>query len=103
FAIHVVAVLVRHHFQRQLVVVAQKERPLTVEWNLGRLLENLLNRSALLPADGHEEAGDARGMKTQPKRVPLAQVKPHVPWPPGLPRQAAPVRDTPSRWWRAIS
>ena len=49
-AIHVIALLVGHHFQGQFVVVAQEQRPLAGLGNGRRLLENIHDRHAVLHA-----------------------------------------------------
>jgi hypothetical protein len=54
--VHVVALLVGDHLERQLVVVAQEERPLAALGDLRRLLEDVDDREAVLHLDRHEEA-----------------------------------------------
>ena len=46
--VHVVALLVGHHLERQLVVVAQEHRPLAVLGDLRRLPQDLDDRMAVL-------------------------------------------------------
>ena len=53
--VHVVAVLVGDHLQRQLVVVSQKQGPLTGLGNRGRLLGDVDDGEAILALDGHEQ------------------------------------------------
>ena len=53
---HVVAVLVGDHLERQLVVVAQEDAPLTVRGDGRRLLEDLRDRVARLAPHCHEDA-----------------------------------------------
>ena len=48
--VHVVAFLVGDHLERQLVVVAQEERPLAVLGDVGRLIEDLGDRRGGPPA-----------------------------------------------------
>ena len=62
-AIHVVALFVRHHLERQLVVVAQKQRPLAGFRNRRRQLQNVGDRIAVLHARGHEEPRHHRKVK----------------------------------------
>ena len=49
-AVHVVALLVGDHLERQLVVVAQEQRPLAVLGDRRRLLEDVDDREAVLHA-----------------------------------------------------
>ncbi len=52
--IHVVPVLVGYHLQRQLVVIAQEDGPLTALGDRRRLLENVDDGEAVLHVHGHE-------------------------------------------------
>jgi hypothetical protein len=49
-AVHIIAFFVRHHFEGQFVMIAEKHRPLTVFGNRGCLRENVENRKAILHA-----------------------------------------------------
>ncbi len=51
--VHVVALAARHHLERQLVVIAQKDRPLAGLGNVGRLLHDVHDRVAVLLGDRH--------------------------------------------------
>ncbi len=55
-AVHVIALFVRDHLQRQLVVVAQEHRPLAVVGDRRRLLQDVDDREAVLHAHRHEHA-----------------------------------------------
>ena len=48
--VHVVALFVGHHLERQLVVVAQEQRPLAGLGDVGRLVQDLGDRRAGPPA-----------------------------------------------------
>ena len=52
--VHVVALLVGDHLERQLVVVAQEQAPLAVDRDVRRLGEDLEDRRGLLAAQAHE-------------------------------------------------
>ena len=62
-AVHVVALFVGHHFERQLIVIAQEQRPLAIGWNGRRLLQDLHHRKAILHANGHEQPRHQREVK----------------------------------------
>ena len=51
--VHVVALAARHHLERQLVVVAQEDRPLAGLGYVGRLLHDVHDRVAVLLGDRH--------------------------------------------------
>jgi hypothetical protein len=61
--VHVVALLVGHHFERELVVVAQEERPLARRVDGGRLGEDVDEREAVFHVNGHEDPGHDREME----------------------------------------
>ena len=73
-AIHVVALLVGDHFQRQLVVVAQKNRPLAILRNRRRLLENVDDREAILHLQRHEHSRHEREVELHVALVALAEI-----------------------------
>jgi hypothetical protein len=54
--VHVVALLVGDHLERQLVVVAQEQAPLAVLGDVRRALEDLVDRRGHLAAHRHEHA-----------------------------------------------
>ena len=58
--VHVVALLVGHHLERQLVVVAQEERPLAVSGMAGVCSQDVDDREAVLHAQRHEDARHER-------------------------------------------
>ena len=62
-AAHVVTLPVRHHFQSQLVVVAEKQRPLRGLRNRRGLLQNIHDGGPVLHPQGHEQAWHQRKMK----------------------------------------
>ena len=72
--VHVVALLVRHHLQRQLVVVAQEEHPLAALGDGRRLLQHVHHRVAVLGPDGHEHARHEREVEGGVALVALAEV-----------------------------
>ena len=53
--VHVVPFFVGDHLQRQLVVVSQKDAPLTVLRNRRRLFEDVDDRKTIFPLDRHEQ------------------------------------------------
>ena len=61
--VHVVAFDVRHHLQRQLVVIAQENAPLAALGNFRRLLQNFDDRLAVFQFHRHEHSGHQRKMK----------------------------------------
>ena len=61
--VHVIALLVGDHFQRQFVMVAQEERPLARLGDGRRLVENIHDGHAVLHPQGHEHPGHKREMK----------------------------------------
>ena len=71
-AIHVVALLVGDHFERQLVVVAQEQRPLAGLGNGRCLFEDVHDRQAVLHAQRHEQPRHERKMKRHVAFVALA-------------------------------
>ncbi len=52
--VHIVAVFVGHHFEGQLVVIAQKQRPLAVVGDRRRLLEDVDDRETILHVHRHK-------------------------------------------------
>jgi hypothetical protein len=58
--VHVIPFLIRDHFERQLVVVPQKQSPLTELGNGRRLLHDLHNRMAIFKVQAHEDARHER-------------------------------------------
>ncbi len=51
--IHVVALAIGHHLERQLVVIPQEDRPLAIGRNVRCLLNDLDDRIAILLSDRH--------------------------------------------------
>ncbi|KAG0505402.1 MAG: hypothetical protein Udaeo_12580 [Candidatus Udaeobacter sp.] len=73
-SIHVVALLVGHHFQRKLVVVAQKHCPLTILRDRRRLLHDVDNRKPVLHLERHEHARHKREMKIHVRLVAFPKI-----------------------------
>ena len=71
--VHVVALVVGDHLERQLVVVAQEEPPLAVLRDRGRPLEDLVERRRVLTPDRHEHARHHREVE---RHVALVAVGP---------------------------
>ena len=76
--VHVVALAVGDHLERQLVVVAQEDRPLAVGRDVGRLAHDLDHRVAVLLRDGEEEARHQREVERHVALVAVAEVLAHV-------------------------
>ena len=72
--VHVVALLVGHHLERELVVVAQEHRPLAVLGNVGRLTQDFDDRMAVFLADRHEHARHQREVERHVALVAVAEV-----------------------------
>ncbi len=70
--VHVVALVVGDHLERQLVVVAQEEPPLRVERDVGRPLEDLVHRCRVLAPYGHEHPRHDREVKCHVALVAVA-------------------------------
>ncbi len=73
-AIHVVALLVGHHLERELVVVAQEQRPLRGVRDGRRLRQDVDDREPVLHADRHEQSRHEREMECHVALVTLAEV-----------------------------
>ena len=76
--IHVVALVVGDHLERQLVVVPQKERPLAAVRNGGRLLHHVDDRLSILEVQRHEDARHDREVVRHVAFVAVTEVSPHV-------------------------
>ena len=72
--VHVVALFVGDHLQRQLVVVAQKQRPLRAVRYGGRLAQDVDDRETVLHPDGHEEPGHEREVERHVALVAVAEI-----------------------------
>ena len=72
--VHVVAVLVGHHLERQLVVVAQEDRPLAALGDRRRLLQDVDDREAVLHPHRHEEPRHHREVEGHVALVAVAEV-----------------------------
>ena len=93
--VHVVALLVRDHLERQLVVVAEEEHPLAVLGDGRRLLEHVHHRVAVLGLDGHEHARHEREVERGVALVALAEVGDGSPPATGWPRPGASCPEVP--------
>ena len=76
--VHVVALFLGHHLERQLVVVAQEETPLAIVGNVGGLPHDLDHRVAVLETQGHEEPGHERKVEGHVAFVARAEIGQHV-------------------------
>ena len=76
--VHVVALFVGHHLQRQLVMVAQEDRPLARRRDLRRLVHDLDDWMPLFLPQAHEHARHQREMKRHVAFVAIAEVGAHV-------------------------
>ena len=72
---HVIALLVRHHLERQLIVVAQEHGPLAVLGNRRRLVENIEDREPVLHLERHEHPRHQREMEIHVRLVALAEIR----------------------------
>ena len=76
--VHVVALAIRHHLERELVVIAQEDGPLTVIRNIGRLAQDFRNRITILERHGHENARHQRKVECHVAFVAFAEILAHV-------------------------
>ena len=76
--VHVVALLVGDHLERQLVVVAQEQAPLAVVGDRGRLVEDLVDRLGRLASQRHEHARHDGEVERHVALVAVAEVLDHV-------------------------
>ncbi len=72
--VHVVALLVGHHLERELVVVPQEQRPLCGFWDRGGLGQDVDDREAVFHADRHEQARHEREVERHVALIALAEV-----------------------------
>ena len=73
--VHVVALLVRHHLERELVVVPEERGPLARLGNLRRLLQDVQDRKTVLLLDRHEEPRHQREVERHVALIPLPHVR----------------------------
>ena len=76
--VHVVAFLAGHHLQGQLIVIAQKNRPLAAIRNVRRLLHDFDDGIAVLLRDGHVDARHQRKVIRHVAFIAVAEVLAHV-------------------------
>jgi hypothetical protein len=73
-AVHVVALFIRNHLQRQFIVISQKNAPLTVLSDRRSLLQDINDREAILRVHGHKQARHEREVKIHVTFVTRAEV-----------------------------
>src|SRR6516225_2998342 len=76
--VHVVALVVRHHLESQLVVIPQKEAPLTCLRKAGRLGDDVDDGQAVFLAQGHIDARHQWKMEGHVALVAIAKVWSHI-------------------------
>ncbi len=77
-AVHVVPLLVGDHFQGQLVVVTQENRPLAIVRDIRGLFEDFDDGIAVFLGDGHEHARHQRKMISHVAFIAVTEVVAHV-------------------------
>ena len=77
-AVHVVALFVGDHLERQLVVVAQEHGPLAAVGRLRRLAQDVDDREAVFHAQAHEQARHQREVERHLALVAVAEVRGRV-------------------------
>ena len=70
----IVAFDVRHHFERELVVVAQEQRPLAVDGNVRRLPQDIRDRKPIFLRDRHVDARHQRKVICHVAFVAVAEI-----------------------------
>jgi hypothetical protein len=70
----IVALRVRYHFERQLVVIAQEDRPLAVVGNLRRLAHDVGDRETVLARECHVHARHQRKVERHVAFVALTEI-----------------------------
>ena len=76
--VHVVALVVGDHLQRELVVIAQEQAPLAVVGNRRRLGHDVGDRQAIFLAQGHVDARHQGEVEGHVALVAIAKVGAHV-------------------------
>ena len=76
--VHVVAFVGGHHFQRELVVIAQEQRPLAVVGNGRRLRHDVGDGQAIFLPQRHVNARHERKVKRHVALVAVAEIRPHI-------------------------
>ena len=74
----IIALAVGHHFERQLVMVAQEHRPLAVVRDIRRLAHDVGDRVPVLGRDRHVDARHQREMERHVAFVAGAEILQHV-------------------------
>src|SRR5216684_7000608 len=73
-AIHIIALLISNHFQRQLVMVAQEKCPLTAGVDLGSLRPDVDKWETVLHSHSHEHPRHQREMEGHVTFLAFSQV-----------------------------
>ena len=73
-AVHVIPLFIRHHFQGELVVIAQKESPLAGFRNGRCLFQDIDNRKSIFHLHGHEEPWHQGEMKVHMAFVAIPEI-----------------------------
>ena len=73
-AVHVIPLLVGDHLERELVVVAEEQRPLGRIRDRRRLGEHVDDRKAILHPEAHEQPGHQREVKDHLALAPVPEV-----------------------------
>ena len=79
--VHVVAFFVANHLEGQLVVIAQKQAPLTAVGYARSLPHDFGDGVAIFEAQAHEQSGHQRKMEGHMAFITVAKVRQHVAWP----------------------
>ncbi len=74
----VIALDIGHHFQGELIVIAQEQRPLAIRRDVRRLPQDVGDREAVLLGDGHVNSRHQREMIGHVAFVALAEIGGHV-------------------------
>ncbi len=78
---HVVALVLGHHLERELVVVAEEEPPLAGLRDRRRPAQDIDDRLGVLEPERHEDPGHEREVERHVALVTLPEVRAHVPGP----------------------
>ena len=78
FVIHVVALQVGDHLERQLIVIAEEQTPLAGVGNFLCLLKNFRDRLAVFQLQAHEHSRHEWKVKRHVKLVAIAEVRTEV-------------------------
>ena len=73
-AVHVVALLIGNHLQRQLVMISEKQRPLAVFRNRRCLPKDIDNGESVFHPERHEHAQHDRKVKCHVALIAIAEI-----------------------------